>query len=313
MIRTLPSLTLAVGLLAVATGCTKSSIDVRIDGSSTVYPITEAVAVKLRNEQPDIRVTIAKSGTGGGMKKFGKGEIDICDASREMKEEEATACEATGIQHDHFMVAYDGIAVCVHPDNDWCDSLTVEQLKQLYSLDSSIKKWKDLNEAWPDEEIKLFGPGADSGTFDSFNEQVLGKDAKVRTGYTQSEEDNVLVNGVKQDKYALGYFGFAYYVENKDALKVLAIDPGDGNPVTPSIETIRDKTYTPLSRPLLLYVNLKSFDRPKVSDFVKFYLDNADEMAAKVKYVPVAEEIDIENQEKFEKLKANVKPATDEA
>jgi phosphate transport system substrate-binding protein len=304
MFRTFPSFALAVGLLAVVTGCTKSSIDVRVDGSSTVYPITEAVAVQIRREQPGIRVTVAKSGTGGGMKKFGKGEIDICDASREMKEEEAAACEKAGIRYDDFMVAYDGIAVCVHPENDWCTSLTVEQLKQLYSLDSPIKTWKDLNEAWPDEEIKLFGPGADSGTFDSFNEQVLGKDAKVRTGYTQSEEDNVLVNGVKQDKYALGYFGYAYYAENTAALKVLAIDPGDGNPVSPSVETIRNKTYTPLSRPLLLYVNLESFDRPKVAEFVKFYLDHADEMAAKVKYVPVDEAIGVENQEKFEKLKS---------
>jgi phosphate transport system substrate-binding protein len=312
MFRNLPSFALAVGLLAAATGCTKSSIDVRVDGSSTVYPITEAVAVQIRREQPGIRVTVAKSGTGGGMKKFGKGEIDICDASREMKEEEAEACEKAGIRYDHFTIAYDGIAVCVHPENDWCTTLSVDQLKQLYSLDSPIKTWKDLNEAWPAEEIKLFGPGADSGTFDTFKEQVLGKDAKVRTGYTQSEEDNVLVNGVKQDKYALGYFGYAYYAENTEALKVLSIDPGDGKPVAPSIETIRDKTYTPLSRPLMLYVNLESFDRPKVAEFLKFYIDNANEQAAKVKYVPVAEEIGVENQEKFEKLKSAAKPSADE-
>ncbi|WP_425397117.1 PstS family phosphate ABC transporter substrate-binding protein [Aeoliella sp.] len=291
-----------VGVLVV-TGCRKPrGADVQVDGSSTVFPITEAVAEKLRDEQPDIRVTVAKSGTGGGMKKFGKGEIDICDASREMKSGEADVCTANGIKYDKFMVAYDGIAVCVNPQNDWCQTLTVDQLKQLFSLDSPINTWKDLNEEWPDEEIKLYGPGADSGTYDSFNEQVLGKDTKVRTGYTQSEEDNLLVNGIAQEKYALGYFGFAYYVENSDRLTVLSVDPGDGNPVKPTMETIRDKSYTPLSRPLYIYVSLDSFKQPKVQEFVKFYLDNAAELSKKVGYVPVADEIGEENQAKFNAL-----------
>lgn len=298
---------LAMGLAGVlaVTGCNKSATsgpDVEVDGSSTVYPITEAVAEEIRTAHPDIRVTVAKSGTGGGMKKFGKGEIDICDASREMKGGEAEVCASNSIEFDNFMVAYDGIAVCVNPENDWCDTLTVEQLKEIFTLDSPINKWSDLNEAWPDEEIKLFGPGADSGTFDSFNEQVLGKDTKVRTGYTQSEEDNVLVNGIAQEKFALGYFGFAYYVENEDDLKVLSVDPGDGNAVKPTVESIRDKSYTPLSRPLFIYVNLDSFKQPKIQTFVKFYLDHAAELAAEVGYVPVAEEIATENQAKFEKL-----------
>ncbi len=288
------------------TGDGPGAIDVKVDGSSTVYPITEAVAEELRGERPEIRVTVAKSGTGGGMKKFGKGEIDICDASRHMKGEEAGTCEANGIEHDHFMVAYDGIAVCVHPDNDWCDGLTVAQLQELFRLDSPIKSWRDLNDEWPDEEIVLFGPGADSGTFDSFNEQVLGNDTKTRTGYTQSEEDNVLVNGVKADKRALGYFGFAYYIENSDGLKVLGIDPGDGNYVKPTAETIRDKTYTPLSRPLFIYVNLESFAQPKVAAFVKYYLDNAAELATEVGYVPLADEVAAEGQAKFEKLSSAV-------
>jgi phosphate transport system substrate-binding protein len=275
---------------------------VEVDGSSTVYPITEAVAEEFRGERPNIRVTVAKSGTGGGMKKFGKGEIDICDASREMKAEEAKLCQANGVEYEHFMIAYDGIAVCVHAENDWCDGLTVAQLKELYRLDSPIRTWKDLNAAWPDEEIKLFGPGADSGTFDSFNEQVLGKGAKSRTGYTQSEEDNVLVTGVKADEHALGYFGFNYYAENSDSLKLLGIDSGDGNYIQPSEQTIREKTYTPLSRPLFIYVNLDSFRQDKVANFVKFYLDHAATLSKEVDYVPIAEEVAAENQEKFEKL-----------
>lgn len=305
------SLALVISTCLLVTGCGGGSggidhagADVQIDGSSTVYPITEAVAEELRSEHPEIRVTVAKSGTGGGMKKFGKGEIDICDASREMKGNEAEVCAEGGIDYDNFMVAYDGIAVCVNPTNDWCDGLTVAQLKELFRLDSPIKKWSDLNKEWPDAEIKLFGPGADSGTFDSFNEQVLDKE-KSRTGYTQSEEDNVLVNGVKADEHALGYFGFAYYVENSDDLKVLGIDAGGGNFVKPTNETIRDKSYTPLSRPLFIYVNLESFKNPKVADFVKFYLDNAAELAKEVGYVPVAEEEALVNQAKFEKLSSD--------
>ena len=257
-----------LGLLVLAAGCSdRGGAEVQIDGSSTVYPITARVAENLRYEGQYIRVTVARSGTGGGMKKFGKGEIDICDASREMKENEAEVCAAAGIEFDSFMVAYDGIAVCVNPDNDWCDGLAVEQLKQLFTLDSPIEKWSDLNPDWPDVEISLFGPGADSGTYDSFNEQVLGKHAKVRTGYTQSEEDNVLVNGVSQGKYALGYFGFGYYVENADSLKVVGIDGGGGEFVLPTVETIRDKTYTPLSRPLFIYVQLRVFPEREGSYF----------------------------------------------
>ncbi len=302
------SLAFVLGLSLLAVGCGgpggggHRGADVKIDGSSTVYPITEAVAEELRSEHPDIRVTVAKSGTGGGMKKFGKGEIDICDASREMKGEEANVCATNGIEYDNFMIAYDGIAVCVHPSNDWCDGLTVEQLKELFRLDSPIKTWKDLNDEWPDDEIILFGPGADSGTFDSFNEQVLGKDTKSRTGYTQSEEDNVLVNGVKADERALGYFGFAYYMENADGLKLVGIDSGDGNYVQPSEETIRNKTYTPLSRPLFIYVNRDSFTGQKVADFVKFYLDHAAELAKEVGYVPVDEEQAEQNQARFQEL-----------
>lgn len=304
MVQNFSRFVMLLGLAVLTTGCGggESEADVQVDGSSTVYPITEAVAEELRGNRDDIRVTVAKSGTGGGMKKFGKGEIDICDASREMKSGEAEVCDAAGIEYEKFMVAYDGIAVCVNPENNWCDGLTVAQLKELFSLDSPINTWKELNEEWPDEEIKLFGPGADSGTFDSFNEQVLGKETKTRTGYTQSEEDNVLVNGVKSDKYALGYFGFAYYVENAEDLKVLGVDPGDGNFIKPTTETIRDKTYTPLSRPLFIYVNLESFKQAKVADFVKFYLLNAAELATEVGYVPVADEVAAESQATFDGL-----------
>lgn len=301
--------------LGLASGCWSGGqggrgADVEIDGSSTVYPLSEAVAEEIRTAHPDIRVTVAKKGTGGGMERFSAGEIDICDASREMTEAEAKLCAEAGVKFDRFPVAYDGIAVCVNPKNDWCDGLTVEQLKEIFRLDSPIEKWSDLNPDWPDEEIKLFGPGADSGTFDIFKEKVLGEETKSRTGYTQSEEDMVLVRGVKADERALGYFGFSYYVENTDGLKVLGIDSGNGEFIKPTNETISNNTYIPLSRPLYIYVNLASFQNPKVADFVKFYLDNAADLTVEVNHVPVGEEITAENQTKFNELSSEVaKPA----
>ncbi len=299
---------LSVGL---ASGCWSGGqggrgTDVEIDGSSTVYPLSEAVAEEIRTAHPEIRVTVAKKGTGGGMERFSAGEIDICDASREMTKAEAELCAEAGVRFDRFPIAYDGIAVCVNPKNDWCDGLTVEQLKEIFRLDSPIQKWSDLNPDWPDEEIKLFGPGADSGTFDIFKEEVLGEDTKSRTGYTQSEEDMVLVNGVKADERALGYFGFSYYVENTDGLKVLGINAGDGGFIKPTNETISNNTYVPLSRPLYIYVNLDSFQDPKVANFVKFYLDNAAELANDVNHVPVGAEITADNQAKFKELSSDV-------
>ncbi len=279
-------------LLASLTGCGGSHDKlIRIDGSSTVFPITEAVAEEARHAHPSVYVTIGKSGTGGGLKRFGRGELEVCNASRHIKPEETEACRTNGFEFLEFTVAYDGIVVAINPDNDFCTSLTVDQLKELFRLDSPIKTWSDLNPAWPDKEIKLYGPGSDSGTYEFFNEKVLGKGEKVRTGFTQSEDDNILVNNVKAEKYALGYFGYAYYSANAKAIKVVAIDTGDGQPVAPSVSSIGNKTYQPLSRPLLLYVRQDAIAREDVRDFLGFYLDSVAELAEEVGYVRAPAEL----------------------
>lgn len=258
-----------------------------VDGSSTVYPITEAVAEEFRNVAPDIRVTVGFSGTGGGMKKFTAGTIDICDASREIKESERQACEEAGVGYVELEVAFDGLAIVVNPENDWCDGLTVAQLKELWRPESAVKKWSDLNPKWPAEEIKLYGPGTDSGTFDYFTKAIVGEEGASRADYTASEDDNVLVTGVREDRYSLGYFGFAYYSENADSLKLLGVDDGHG-PVQPSETTVRDGSYSPLSRPLYIYVRKSSLKRPDVQQFVRFYLDSIDELTKEVGYVPIS-------------------------
>ena len=262
---------------------------VKVDGSSTVYPITEAVAEELRSVHPDIQVTVGISGTGGGMKKFTAGEIDICDASRAIKQKEADKCAAKGVEFIELEVAYDGLAVVINPENDWCDCLTVEQLRELWRPESAVKKWSDLNPAWPQEEIRLYGPGTDSGTFDYFTKAIVGEEKASRADYTASEDDNVLVTGVMNSRYALGYFGYAYYSENKDKLKLLAVNGGDGC-TTPSMETVRSLTYKPLSRPLFIYVRTESLEQPAVINFVKFYLKTADQLATEVGYVPVSDQ-----------------------
>lgn len=280
---------IGTALLLFATsvgGCGGSHEElIRIDGSSTVFPITEAVAEEARREHPSIYVTIGKSGTGGGLKRFGRGELEVCNASRHIKPEEAASCRANGFEFLELTVAYDGIVVAINPANDFCTSLTVDQLKEVFRLDSPIKMWSDLNPAWPEEEIKLYGPGSDSGTFDFFNENILGKGEKVRTGFTQSEDDNILVNNVKAEKYSLGYFGYAYYAANSEAIKLVAIDTGDGNPVAPSVSSIGDSTYKPLSRPLLLYVRQDALVREDLRSFLNYYLDSAGDLAEEVGYV----------------------------
>ena len=269
---------------------------VKIDGSSTVYPITEAVAEELRAVHPGIQVTVGISGTGGGMKKFTAGEIDICDASRAIKKKEADKCAAQGVEFVELEVAYDGLAVVTNPENDWCDCLTVEQLRELWRPESAVKKWSDLNPTWPPEEIRLYGPGTDSGTFDYFTKAIVGEEKASRADYTASEDDNVLVTGVMNSRYALGYFGYAYYSENKDKLKLLAVDGGDGC-VKPSMETVRGLTYRPLSRPLYIYVRSASLKEDAVRDFVDFYLKSADQLAVEVGYVPVSEQASTKNQQ----------------
>ena len=259
---------------------------IEIDGSSTVFPITEAVAEEFRKINPDVRTNVGISGTGGGFKRFTVGETDISDASRPIKEPEAEAAQKNGIEYIELRVATDGLAVIVNKGNSWVDYLTVEELKQIWEPNSTVQKWSDVRPDWPDRPITLYGPGTDSGTFDYFTEVIVGKVDASRPDYTASEDDNVLVQGIAGDPNALGYFGFAYYAENMDKLKVVPIDSGKG-PVTPSDLTVRTGQYAPLSRPLFIYVNTKSMQRPEVKAFVIFYLGNAEDLVAQVGYTPL--------------------------
>jgi len=261
---------------------------VHIDGSSTVFPITEAVGEEFQMQHRGVRVTVGISGTGGGFKKFCPGETDINDASRPIKEKEVRLAAEHGLDFVEIPVAFDGISVVVNPGNDWVDHLTVAELHKIWMPDSPVKTWRDVRPEWPDREIKLYGPDVDSGTFDYFTEAVNGESQVSRPDYTASADDNVLVTGVSGDRDALGYFGFAYYAENMDRLKVVPID-GGGGPVVPSQTSINNGTYAPLSRPLFIYVSTKSGLRPEVREFVKFYLQNAPTLAAEVGYVGLPE------------------------
>jgi phosphate transport system substrate-binding protein len=319
MTRCFHSAKLAVLTFVVAVSCsnptsvapvaTASAADatVRVDGSSTVYLITEAVAEEFRNEHPEVRAVVGVSGTGGGFKKFSAGEIDICDASRTIKAEEQEKCAANGIKYVALEVAFDGLSVVVNPENDWCDCLTVAQLKAIWQPESAVSKWNDLNPAWPDEKIELFGPGTDSGTFDYFTEAIVGTAKSSRADYTPSEDDNMLVTGVEGSKYALGYFGYAYYIENKDRLKLLGVDPGDGKCVQPSPETVRTNEYKPLSRPLFIYVNTKSLKRPEIAQFVAYYLDQVGALVPTVGYVPLSDEASAKSKKLFDEAMAAAK------
>jgi phosphate transport system substrate-binding protein len=263
---------------------------VKIDGSSTVFPITEAMAEDFqKSSKGKYRVTVGISGTGGGFKKFCRGETDISDASRPILKKEMDDCKAAGVQYIELPVAYDALTVVIHPDNKWAQTLTVAELKKMWepAAQGKVKTWKQVNPSWPDQPLKLFGPGADSGTFDYFTEAVNGKSKASRGDFTASEDDNVLVQGVSRDVNALGYFGFAYYLENKDKLKAARIAEKSGSGVEPSFEAVINGTYTPLSRPIFIYINAKSLDRPEVREFVDFYMKNADTLVREVKYVPL--------------------------
>jgi len=257
---------------------------VRIDGSSTVFPITEAIAEEFRNVQPRIRVTIGVSGTGGGFKKFTIGETDINDASRVIKPSERDKAEKNGLGFIELPVAFDGLSVVVNPKNDFVDFLTVQELKKIWQPGSTVKTWRDVRPGWPDKPITLYGPGTDSGTFDYFTKAVNGKEQASRPDFTASEDDNVLVMGIANDANALGYFGYAYYAENRSRLKLVPIDAGDG-PVAPSPETINNGTYKPLSRPIFIYVSNQAAKRPEVSAFVMFYIRHAAVLVPEVGYV----------------------------
>ena len=279
-----------------------------IDGSSTVFPVTAAVAEEYRSVAPELDVLIGVSGTGGGFQKFTAGEIDIANASRPIKEDERKAAEANGIDFVELEVAYDGLAVVVNPENDWVECLTIAELKKLWepAAQGKITHWNQLNPEWPNEEIHLFGPGVASGTFDYFTEAVVGKSGSSRGDYTASEDDNVLVQGVAGDKYGLGFFGLAYYEENKDKLKLVSVDGGEGC-VEATRQTISDGTYAPLSRPLYIYVNTSSLQNPEVVNFVEFYLQEAASLMKDVGYVALTPE---EYQRELEKFRSFVKENT---
>tara|TARA_Y100000385_G_scaffold211738_1_gene219830 strand:+ start:58 stop:1020 length:963 start_codon:yes stop_codon:yes gene_type:complete len=266
----------------------KLSGDIKIDGSSTVYPITEAVAEEFRNVHPDVRVTVGVSGTGGGFKKFYRGETDISNASRPIKEKEAKLCDENNIDYLGLSVAYDGLAVIINPENDWVDYFTVEELNKIWHPDAqdNIKYWSQVREGWPNEELHLFGPGTASGTYDYFAEAICGKKVGTRGDYTASEDDHVLVQGISTDKFGLGFFGLAYYEENKDKLKLVGVDNGSGI-VQPALETVSNGTYAPLSRPIFIYVNNSIKDRKEVQEFTKFYLENAANLVQDVGYIPL--------------------------
>jgi phosphate transport system substrate-binding protein len=258
---------------------------VTVDGSSTVFPITEAAAEDFQKAQRGkVRVTVGVSGTGGGFKKFCRGETDISGASRPILQKEIDACKAAGIRYVELPVAYDALTVVVHPQNSWAKNLTVAELKKIWEpgAQGKVNNWNQVRNGFPNAPLKLFGPGANSGTFDYFTEAIVGKTKSSRGDFTASEDDNVLVQGVSRDKNALGYFGYAYYAENKNKLKAVPV-----NGVLPSEATVKNGTYSPLSRPIFIYVSSKSIDKPEVKQFVQFYLQNAAKFSQEVKYIPL--------------------------
>jgi phosphate transport system substrate-binding protein len=254
------------------------------DGSSTVGPLTQAVAEEFSAMAPQVQISVDISGTGGGFERFCAGETDLQNASRAIDEEEIAACAEAGVDWYEFEVAYDGITVVTNKENTWAACLTVEQLHQLWKKDAPAATWAELNPEWSAETVNLYGPGTDSGTFDFFVDAILGED-DIREDFTPSEDDNVLVEGVSGDLNALGYFGLAYYEANQDILNAVAVDNGDGNCVSASPETVQDGSYAPLSRPLYLYASAAALQRPEVQELVRFYLNEADSLAPVVGYV----------------------------
>ena len=264
---------------------------IKIDGSSTVYPITEAVAEEFQKAKKNaIKVTVGISGTGGGFKKFCRDETDISNASRPITAKEMEDCKAAGVQYVEMPVAFDALTVVINPKNTFLKQITVAELKAMWepAAQGKITKWNQVNPAWPDAPIKLFGAGADSGTFEYFTEAIVGKAKSSRGDYTASEDDNVLVQGVSRDVNAIGYFGYAYYAENMARLKALPIvNPKTDKAVAPAEKTVIDGTYQPLSRPIFVYVKVKSLDKPEVKEFIEFYMKNAAKLTQEVKYVPL--------------------------
>lgn len=297
-IKVLTSTLLVTASLGLFVGCgsndfkgasgnsTTLSGEIKVDGSSTVAPITEAVAEEFNKEHKDVKIPVGVSGTGGGFKRFVVGETDIQDASRPIKDSEKEKASANGVEYTDFTVAYDGITVVVSKENEFVDSLTKEELKKLWEPDSKIKTWKDLRAEWPADEIKFYSPGPDSGTFEFFTEAIVNKAKAMRSDVNPSEDDNVLVQGVAGDKNAIGFFGYSYYEVNKDKLKAVKIDAGKGA-IEPTFETIKDGTYAPLARPIYIYVNNKSLEKPEVKEFIKFYLENTETLVKDIGEIPL--------------------------
>jgi phosphate transport system substrate-binding protein len=287
--------TLAVWGAALAAQAAFAQQIVKIDGSSTVFPVTEAVAEEFQKaKKQQIKVTVGISGTGGGFKKFCRGETDISDASRPILKKEMEECQKAGIEYIELPVAFDALTVVINPKNSFIKQLSVAELKKMWepAAQGKVMTWNQVNPAWPNQPLKLFGAGADSGTFDYFTEAITGKSKSSRGDFTASEDDNVLVQGVSRDVNALGFFGFAYYAENKDKLKSVPIVEKDGKPaVPPSEATVLDGSYQPLARPIFIYVSTKSMAKPEVKEFVEYYLAHGAKLSKEVKYVPLPDRI----------------------
>ena len=294
--------------LAACSGGKDKGGEISIDGSSTVAPVSKAVAEEFqKSKKGAIKVVVGTSGTGGGFKKFVRGEIDISDASRPIMEQEMKDAKEKGIEYIELPICYDALTVAVHPKNHWVKHLTVAQLKKIWEPEArgKVTKWSDINPNWPDRTLRLFGAGTDSGTWDYFTEAVVGKAKSCRNDFTASEDDNAIVTGIAGDEGALGFLPFSYYDQNRDKIKAVAIQ-WDKNkvkdPVLPSLEAVLEGTYNPLSRPLFIYVNKKSAERPEVKEFVEFYLKNATDLCKEVKYLPLPEKAYELAQERFNKM-----------
>ena len=275
--------------------------EIKADGSSTVLLISQAVASEYSKTNPNVKISVGRSGTGGGFKKFAAGEIDISNASRPIKAEEKASCAKNGVEFFEFQVAWDGLSIVINKENNWAKNMTVAQLKSVWDKDSKVENWSDIDPTWPKEKIKLFGAGTDSGTFDFFTEVINGKAGQSRTSYQPTEDDNVTVNGVFKDKFAMGYFGLAYYEENKEKLGIVSVAKKDGDKfINPTEATVMDKTYSPLSRPLYIYVKKSSLKRPEVQDFMTFFLRRND-LISQAKYIKMDAFMQSDEQEKLAK------------
>ncbi|MGB1583663.1 MAG: phosphate ABC transporter substrate-binding protein PstS family protein [Solirubrobacterales bacterium] len=305
---------IALSLALVAAGCGSDddsgssngdlSGSIKIDGSSTVAPLSEAAAEKFQAENPNVRVTVGTSGTGGGFEKFCAGETDISDASRPIKEEEVEICEKNGIKYEQLQVANDGLAVVVNPENDFAQCLTTDQLKTIWDKGSEVDNWNQVDSSFPDETMELYGPGTDSGTFDYFTDAINGEEGQSRSDYNATEDDNVIVQGVSGSRGGTGYFGLSYVQQNEGKVKAVEVDGGDGC-VAPSTETVQDGSYKPLSRPLFIYASADALKRSEVDSFLEYYITNQAEIAEQALYVPMTEEQATASKEAIDKLVAD--------